>query len=189
MILDTELKGEFFLRDERIQLRTLRATDVQPYYLEWMRDQVIARYSEWRFYEHSLESLTRYAEETWENLNILFCAIRLVESNRHIGNIKLTVNPHSRTADIGILIGEKDCWGQGYATAAIRLLADYALKVLRLRKVFAGAYSSNPASIRAFEKAGFKIEARLERHYLTEEGEVDGVYLARFAEPSNPQDE
>jgi [ribosomal protein S5]-alanine N-acetyltransferase len=182
MTLDAELKEKLLLRDKRIELRTLRKADVQPYYLQWMRDPVVGRYSEWRFYEHSLESLTSYAEDAWKNPNVLFCTIRLVDSNRHIGNIKLTVNPHSRTADIGILLGEKDCWGKGYATAAIRLLADYALNVLHLRKVHGGAYSSNPGSIRAFEKAGFNIEARLERHFLTAEGEVDCVYFARFAE-------
>src|ERR1700758_2401080 len=115
MTLDAELKEKLLLRDERVQLRTLRKTDVQPYYLQWMRDPVVGRYSEWRFYEHSLESLTSYAEDAWKNPNVLFCTIRLVDSNRHIGNIKLTVNPHSRTADIGILLGEKDCWGKGYA--------------------------------------------------------------------------
>ncbi|MBV8277410.1 MAG: GNAT family N-acetyltransferase, partial [Verrucomicrobia bacterium] len=85
--------------------------------------------------------------------------------------------------EISVLIGATDCWGKGYATAAIRMLSDYALKVLALRKVYAGAYSSNIGSIRAFEKAGFKIEARFQRHFLTSEGEVDGVYFARFAEP------
>lgn len=186
MTLDTSLKEKFLLLDERIQLRTLRETDVQPYYLQWMRDPVVGRYPEWRFYKHSLESLTSYAQDAWRDPNILFCTISLIESNRHIGNIKLNVNPHSRTADIGILLGEKDCWGKGYATAAIGLLADYALNVLRLRKVYGGAYSSNPRAIRAFEKAGFSIEARMERHFLTAEGEVDGVYFARFAQQKHP---
>jgi RimJ/RimL family protein N-acetyltransferase len=181
MNFDGKFKEKFFLKDECVQMRILRVTDVQDYYLQWMRDPEVCRYSQWRFYTHSLQSLTSYAENAWKDPNVLFCAIALVAPNRHIGNIKMTADPHYRTAEISILIGEKDCWGKGYATAAIRLLADYALNVLGLRKIWGGAYSSNRGSIRAFEKAGFEIEARLKRHFLTLEGEVDGIFFARFA--------
>ena len=36
------------------------------------------------------------------------------DSNRHIGNIKLSVIDHSaKIGELGILVGEKDYWGRG----------------------------------------------------------------------------
>ena len=98
--------------------------------------------------------------------------------NRHIGNIKIgPVDWHHRVGDIGLLIGEADCWGQGYASEAISALAAYAFANLGLEKLTAGAYAPNVGCIRAFERAGFKREGIRRSQCQFENNRVDVVLL------------
>ena len=43
----------------------------------------------------------------------------------------------------------------------------------------AGAYAANEGSARAFEKAGYRREARLIDHWWVDGGYQDGIYLAK----------
>ena len=58
------------------------------------------------------------------------------------------------------MIGEKDCWDQGYGTEATRLILDYAFNVLGLHNVMLSVYDYNRRGVRAYEKAGFKVIGR-----------------------------
>jgi [ribosomal protein S5]-alanine N-acetyltransferase len=92
-------------------------------------------------------------------------AIILNDEDRHIGNIKIgPINQIHRFADIGLLIGERDCWGKGYATEALRLVTNYAFKTLNLHKLTAGCYDGNKGSEKAFIKAGFVVEGIRKKH-------------------------
>jgi RimJ/RimL family protein N-acetyltransferase len=64
------------------------------------------------------------------------------------------------SAEVGYWIGE-GCWGQGIATEALRLFAEYAFAKLRLLRLFALPFADNRASIRVLEKAGFSLEGIL----------------------------
>ena len=77
-----------------------------------------------------------------------------------------------RHAEIGILIGDEKSRGKGYATEAIRLVADHAFNKLNLRKLYTGMVKGNEASKRAFEKVGFRIEGTLREHFY-----LNGKYL------------
>ena len=112
--------------------------------------------------------------------NNVFLAIVAREGDRHIGNIKLgPIDWLHRTGDIGILIGERDCWGKGYAAEAIALLAEYAFGTLNLHKLTASCYEPNQGSTRAFTKAGFEIEGVRKQQFFCEGRYVDLVLLGR----------
>jgi RimJ/RimL family protein N-acetyltransferase len=77
-------------------------------------------------------------------------------TERPIGTAGLTsINHLHRTAELGISIGEHDCWGKGYGTEATRLLLDYAFNLLALHNVMLRVFSYNPRAIRAYLRAGF----------------------------------
>ncbi|MBZ0307061.1 MAG: GNAT family N-acetyltransferase, partial [Anaerolineae bacterium] len=116
-----------FIEGERLYLRGLTLDDASEKYLGWMHDPAVMQYLESRFYPHSLESLRDFISQMQHDRNNVFLAMVLKDGDRHIGNIKLgPINWIHRFADIGLLIGEKDCWGKGYGTEAIRLLTHYA---------------------------------------------------------------
>jgi RimJ/RimL family protein N-acetyltransferase len=170
------------LDSERLTLRAIEPADARGRYAAWMADPEVTRYLESRYAVPTVGELEDYIRAALSDPLVHFFAIELREDERHVGNIKLgPIDAHHRRADIGIIIGERDCWGRGVATEAVQLLSDWALGELGLEKVTAGAYSSNPGSVRAFQRAGFEIEAVRRRHYLSDDGWVDGVLLARFA--------
>ena len=76
---------------------------------------------------------------------------------RPIGTAGLMSIHHlHRTAEFGIGIGERDCWGRGYGTEATRLILDYAFNVLALHNVMLRVFSYNERAIRAYLRVGFR---------------------------------
>jgi len=80
---------------------------------------------------------------------------------RCIGTTLLTgIDRHDRTANFGIVIGEKDCWGKGYGTETTRLMLEYAFDALDLHNVMLTMQQYNKRAMRAYEKAGFRLIGR-----------------------------
>ena len=169
----------------RLVLRAVEPDDVDGPYLGWMNDPDVTQYLESRFATHTRDDLASYVNDTRSRSDVHFFAIVVKDGERHIGNIKLgPISVEHSRGDIGIIIGAKDCWGRGYATEAIEALTAWAFAELGLAKVTAGAYGHNHGSVRAFQSAGFAVEATLRRHYRSDDGWVDGVLMARFRDHS-----
>lgn len=153
----------------RVYCRPLTADDCSPRYLGWLNDAQVSRYLETRFAPQSIESIRTFVEAVNAREHEHLFGIFLRAGDRHIGNIKVgPVKPHHRLANISLFIGERDCWGQGYATEAIVAVSRHAFDALQVRKLSAGMYAPNQASYRAFLKAGYLEEARRPGHYLLE---------------------
>lgn len=166
------------LESERIYLKLMEDKDINKSYLSWINDPAVNRFLESRFKKWTLRNLRKYVNDMQNNRDSLFFAIILKDRGRHIGNIKIGhINRIHKFADIGILIGDKSCWGKGYAKEAIKLVADYAFRSLKLHKLTAGAYATNAGSVKAFRKAGFSIEGVRLKHYRESAGYVDCVLM------------
>lgn len=166
----------------RLRLRTLTDDDVSERYLGWLADPAVNRYLELRFSTHSAASTRELIRALNDSEDTIFLGIFL-HDGRHIGNIKLgPINPHHRRADIGLLLGDRDQWGRGYATEAIEAISRHAFTVLGLAKVAAGCYSGNVGSMKAFLKANFVLEGRLAGHWQTDEGPEDEVLMGLSAD-------
>lgn len=169
-------KEGIIIEGKRIYLRRLREEDVDGPYAKWMKDPEVTQYLESRFSKNSRASILKFVRGMLASKDVLFLAIILKDGNRHIGNIKLgPINTAHSSAEIGIMIGEKDCWGKGYGSEAITLLKDYAFNELKIHKITAGCYSNNRGSAKAFEKAGFKLEGVRKSQYRHGKGYVDGM--------------
>jgi RimJ/RimL family protein N-acetyltransferase len=165
-------QDHYFIEGERIYLRGVQLSDVNETYHRWMNDPEVTHYLESRFFPLSLEQLRDYVSSKQGDSNNIFLAIIVRESDRHIGNIKLgPIDWIHRTGDIGLMIGEKDCWGKGYATQAISLVMNYAFITLNLHKLTASCYDSNKGSAKAFQKVGFEVEGVRKQHFY-----CDGKY-------------
>jgi ribosomal-protein-alanine N-acetyltransferase len=83
-------------------------------------------------------------------------------------------------AEFGYWLGSA-FWGRGIATEAATLLADYALRERRLRRLEARVFTANAPSARVLEKAGFVRESILHRAYVDRDGNVcDGWLYVRL---------
>jgi ribosomal-protein-alanine N-acetyltransferase len=159
----------------------VRVSDVNENYYRWMNDPEIIQYLESRFAPNSMGSLLEYVKGFQGNKDNVFLAVVLKENHTHIGNIKIgPINWFHRLADIGIIIGEKDCWGNGYASEAISLLTDFAFDTLNLHKLTAGCYEQNKGSLKTFQKAGFEIEGVRKQHCFSNGNYVDAILLGKI---------
>jgi len=175
-------RKEFFLEGERIRLREVRGSDVTERYRAWLNDPAVTAFLEIRYAPHSLEDIRKFVEAMRGRDDVVFLAICLKDGDRHIGNIKLgPIHRIHRFGDISLLIGERGCWGQGYATEAIRILAAFAFDVLNMNKLRAGCYSKNRGSEKAFLKAGFRREGRLKNQWVTGDAFQDEVLLGLWS--------
>ena len=87
--------------------------------------------------------------------------IILLEKDQPIGRCMLFNIDHiNRNAVLGIMIGEKNYWDQGYGEETIRLLVDYGFNLLNLNNILLGTFSFNQRGIRCYEKIGFKTIGR-----------------------------
>jgi len=105
------------------------------------------------------EEFARQSKET-DPWSVNF-AIYEQASLRFIGNVGLRhIDKTRRTAEYGIIIGEKDCWGKGYGTETTILMLDYAFTVLGLHNVLLSTYGYNERAVRAYTRAGFRVMGR-----------------------------
>jgi RimJ/RimL family protein N-acetyltransferase len=72
-----------------------------------------------------------------------------------LGTLEL-YDSNRREATLGIILGRKDRWGQGYGREAVAAALDYAFGRLGLQKVKLRTFSHNERAQRAFKAAGFK---------------------------------
>ena len=67
---------------------------------------------------------------------------------------------YRKNAELGYWLSE-DYWGKGIMTQIIPKMVDYGFDRLLIDRIFARPFGSNAGSQRVLEKAGFKLEARL----------------------------
>ncbi len=78
------------------------------------------------------------------------------------------------SAEVGYWLGEA-FWGRGIVTEAVMAISRYAVERHQLTRLFAVPFAYNTASCRVLEKAGYVLEARLERSAIK-----DGVIVDQF---------
>jgi len=77
---------------------------------------------------------------------------------------------YRHSAEFGYWIGE-EYWGRGIMTDAIKIFTAHLFENFDFNRLSAGVFSSNPASARVLEKAGFTLVATLRSH-VTKNGKV-----------------
>jgi RimJ/RimL family protein N-acetyltransferase len=85
------------------------------------------------------------------------------------------------TADFGIMIGEKDCWGKGFGTEATILLLDYGFTVLGLHNVLLTTAAYNTRAQRAYTRAGFREIGRRREVFRLGGRRYDDVFMECLA--------
>ena len=148
-----------FLKGERIGLRHPQKESIHAY-LKWMNDLDVLQYI------LRIRPMSIAEEEEWfANLHkrpedVIF-EIASLESGAPIGSCGLhKINSSNRSAELGILIGDKALWGKGYGREAMGVLCRYGFDVLNLNRIGLQVYEYNVRGIRCYERVGFRHEGR-----------------------------
>jgi len=129
--------------------------------------------------DESREELARWMKPSAASVRF---AMRLADGGAFVGFVHLgEIERAQGRCKLGYLIGEKQLWGRGLATEAVRAAVAHAFGPLGLRRIGAGAYAMNRASIRVLEKVGFRREGVLRSHVRRGDAVIDEILFGILA--------
>lgn len=169
------------LYSERIRLRAAEKEDISAF-LRWINDPDVTENLV------LISPMSRFEEEQWYEAMMKLPAVEHVlvieirgdgpnEAYRPIGTCQyIHVDWRNRCAEIGIMIGEKTVWDQGYGTETLCLLLKHGFNTLNFNRLWLQVYAKNKRGIRAYEKAGFQYEGKYRQaHY--QQGQYFDIHL------------
>jgi len=148
------------ITSDRVRLRAIERADV-PLFVAWFNDPEVTRYLS------NYLPLSTVEEEGWyENMlkepgneHPLMIEAREGDEWTPIGDGCLfSINWRVRSAELGIVIGDKRFWNRGFGTQAMLLLERHGFETLNLNRIYLRVVAGNERAIRVYEKVGFKHE-------------------------------
>jgi RimJ/RimL family protein N-acetyltransferase len=169
------------LRGEHVRLAAADPQELSKVFSNWSRDSELMRlfgsgpartysaHATQSFYEKELDASSE---------NHSWFSIRALDDDRLLGETDLQVDYWSaREAFIGIGIYNREDWGKGFGTEAMKLALRFAFLELNLYRVSLTVFEYNPRAIRSYEKAGFQHEGRLRGALLKDGKRWDMFYM------------
>jgi RimJ/RimL family protein N-acetyltransferase len=176
---------EDLFKGKLVRLSGIDPDELSKGFARWSRDSEFKRLLDFDPARlHSTKATKDWMEKHLEaEKDAFWFSIRALEDDRLLGDIDLAViNWGSRDAFVGLGIGERDFWGKGYGTEAMKLVLHYAFLELNLRRVTLNVFEYNGRAIRSYEKAGFRLEGR-QRQVIQREGcRWDIIYMGILCE-------
>jgi RimJ/RimL family protein N-acetyltransferase len=145
---------------EHIRLRAIEREDVKKFF-EWVNDPEVT------FGLSLYLPMSMTDEERWfeslasraPNEKPFGIDVRDGDGWRLIGNCTFfDIDTIAHSGELGIMIGDKSEWNKGRGTETMNLLLRHGFETLNLNRIVLRVYADNPRAIRAYEKAGFKLE-------------------------------
>lgn len=165
---------------ERIRFRGMERADL-PSFMAWVNDPEV------RFGISAFLPMSMAREELWfedmlkKPVEEHPFALEIRDGDIWVlaGSIGLMrIDWISRKAEIGIMIGEKRFWNKGYGTEAMLLIMQHGFETLNLHRLYLRVFSDNPGAIRAYEKAGFVLEARMRESHFADGNYKDDLMMS-----------
>ena len=158
---------------ELVRLSAMDADEISKAYSRWSRDSEYRRLLD----SGAARIFSQKASKKWlekdmdeQSVNQHWFSIHKLDDDTLLGDVGLYVDGWpARDVSIGIGIGERDFWGKGFGTDAMKVILRYAFTEIDMRRVTLDVFEFNPRAIRSYEKAGFRLEGRM-RKALNKEG-------------------
>jgi RimJ/RimL family protein N-acetyltransferase len=170
---------------DQVTLRPLEPEDVDTAYA-WHLDTEIEILSGWgpRRSKHAFgRSFLSFIEEPPRDLLVF----GIEASGQLVGRIDLAlIDRQNQHAMLGLFLGDKGAWGRGIATAATRIMLDYAFTVENLARVYAHVYPFNARAQRLMERVGMQKEGVLRAHEVHHGARRDLVVFGILKEEFYP---
>jgi len=147
---------EFFLKSVRIGFSIWSENDIYDALELWCNPEVTKFIvAEGNMSEKQAQQRLRKEIESYNNNNIQYWPIYLIETNENIGCCGLRpYDSEKNILEIGIHLKDK-YGGKGFAKEACLAVIEYAFETLRVNALFAGHNPQNTESARLLERLGF----------------------------------
>ena len=160
-----------YYKNDFLRIIDFNSNHLTEKYVGWLNNQEIVKFSEQRHIDHSLESCKEYFDENQQSNN-LFLAIEYLdkETNEyiHIGNIGVNKDSKNKYADISIIIGEKNYWGEGIGFFGIKGVVSYLFNNEGLHLITCGTTSENTGMVKLMEKLKMNPKVTLKERFFVE---------------------
>lgn len=145
-----------------IALRALSKTDISPFYV-WINDNDVIKYSLSLFGKISTEKeIANWFTELIKDKKNINLGVFLRPTNDLIGYAGICdISETNKSGEYFIFIGEKKLWGKGIGTEVTEQILKVGFTDNKLNRIMLTVSEPNIGGIKAYEKAGFKIEGRL----------------------------
>ena len=146
---------------ERIFLSQVQRDDL-PLFARWYSDLELTAYLGVLGMSFMPEHEQEWYDSVVKDRDRKTYAIVVREGRRVIGGVSFHYLDTLRgLSELGIGIGDKSAWGQGYGSEAVRLMCDYGFTFLGLHTIYLWHVAFNERGHQAYLKAGFKQAGRL----------------------------
>ena len=169
------------LSGHKVTLQRFSESDITDAYISWLNDPVTMRLSNQRFLRHDRQSSQRYLS-TFEGSRNLFLSVGDKSNGNAIGTMTAYISPMHGTADMGILIGDRSAWGQGFGLDAWTMLLHHLRAQPHIRKVTAGTLACNVAMLSLAAKSGMLPDGQRRKQELVDGVPHDILYFAKFVD-------
>jgi RimJ/RimL family protein N-acetyltransferase len=155
---------------EKIRLRAYRKEDA-PKALEFVNDAEIKRLLITGVpFPNTLKDEEEWVESQSSSKELYSFAIETLDDKKYIGGCGINnLDWKNSVATVGIFIGDKDYWGKGYGTDAMKVLVKFIFEQMNINKVKLHTFSFNERAIKSYKKCGFQVEGVL-RNELFKDG-------------------
>ena len=171
---------------ERVRLRSIERDDL-PRFVQWLNDPQTRQGLAVRFPMSATEEERWFEENLKSEPALRALALDALPGPQvsvtppnwtHVGGAGFhRIDWCDRWGELGILIGNKEFWNQGYGTEATRSLARWGFDNLNLNRIWLRVYEDNARAIRCYEKVGFQVEGRLRQDRFRDGRYFDTVIM------------
>lgn len=159
--LDRDYWHPPLIRGQKVVLRRPRADDL-PHVRRWYVDPELARLTRYQTRPMSDSEIELFFRSRLLAPDALAYAILELPSQRLVGFTTFSgLDADNGSVLYHITIGEREAWNRGLGTETTALMLGHAFERLGLHRVGLTVFEFNERAIRAYEKAGFRIEGRL----------------------------
>jgi RimJ/RimL family protein N-acetyltransferase len=170
-----------FIEGALVTLRHHRPDDL-PAVRRWYRDPELARLTRYSLKPMSDDEVDRFFHARLLSPESVAYAIEVREDRRLIGLTTFSnLDPDNGSVLFHISIGEHDAWGRGYGTEATRLMLQLAFERIGLHRVSLSVFGFNERAIRAYQRAGFRVEGRAREAIVRDGGRRDELTMGILA--------
>lgn len=152
------------MKEKNVQLRQEIYKSDAWKIIDWLEDEEVTKYL------NENQNASKSIKQVMERVNMPILThlfnqdgsffVITTKKDEPVGFLRLV--PKAKEAEIVIVIGEKEKWGQGLGSNAVFQGLKHAFFTWRTEKVIAKINFKNERSIRVFKKIGFKEEKELQ---------------------------
>lgn len=169
--------GTVPIETERLILRRFNIKDAVIMYKNWASDPMVTKYLNWLPHESVFVTETVISSwvKNYDKENFYNWAVTLKKDANVIGSIGIVDHSeHNQYCEAGYCIG-RGFWNFGYASEAMKAVAEYMLYDVKYNRVEAKYVVENSASGKVMEKTGMQYEGYMRERFFGNDGRLHDI--------------